>query len=69
MRVAVTGATGVLGRGTIRSLVDAGHEVVAMARDDEGADLVTGVDQRPDGTSSQDPGGTGHGNAHPPIFR
>jgi hypothetical protein len=30
---------------------------------------MTGVDQGPDGTSSQDPGGTGHGNAHPTIFR
>ena len=33
MRVAVTGATGVLGRGAVRSLVAAGHDVVAMARD------------------------------------
>ena len=43
MRVAVTGATGVLGRGAVRSLVDAGHDVVAMARDEQGADLVRGL--------------------------
>ena len=46
MRVAVTGATGVLGRGAVRSLVDAGHDVVAMARDEQGADLVRGLGAR-----------------------
>ena len=47
MRVAVTGATGVLGRGAVRSLVDAGHDVVAMARDDQDADLVRGLGATP----------------------
>jgi nucleoside-diphosphate-sugar epimerase len=37
MRVAVTGATGVIGRAAVRSLVGAGHDVVAMVRDEAGA--------------------------------
>jgi len=48
MRVAVTGATGVLGKGAVRALVDAGHDVVAMARDDRGADLVRGLGATPE---------------------
>ena len=32
-------------------------------------DVMPGGDQRPDGTSSQDPGGTRDGNAHPTILR
>ena len=47
MRVAVTGATGVLGKGAVRALVDAGHDVVAMARDDRGADLMRGLGATP----------------------
>src|SRR5690349_17585702 len=34
MRLFVTGATGVLGRPTVRALVAAGHDVRAVARDD-----------------------------------
>lgn len=34
MRVAVTGGTGFVGRHAVRALVDAGHEVVAIARGD-----------------------------------
>lgn len=37
MRVAVTGATGVLGRGAVQSLVDAGHQVLAGVRTEKGA--------------------------------
>jgi uncharacterized protein (TIGR01777 family) len=37
MRVAVTGATGTLGRSVVRALGDRGDEVVALSRDPDGA--------------------------------
>lgn len=40
MKVFVAGATGVLGRRAVAALVDAGHEVTAVARGPEKADLV-----------------------------
>jgi nucleoside-diphosphate-sugar epimerase len=40
MNVFVTGATGVLGRRLVERLADRDHEVVGLARDDEGATLV-----------------------------
>lgn len=40
MRVFVTGGNGVMGRSSIRALRAGGHEVVAMVRSDEAADLV-----------------------------
>ncbi len=45
----MTGATGVLGRGAVQSLVDAGHAVVANARDERGAVWLrrSGADPRP----------------------
>jgi putative NADH-flavin reductase len=47
MRVLIIGATGRIGRfATLRAL-DAGHEVVALLRDPEGADVPEGVDARP----------------------
>lgn len=46
MRVAVTGATGVIGRAAVGSLVAAGHEVVAMVRDDHGASVAGGLGAR-----------------------
>lgn len=40
MKVFVAGATGVLGRRAVTALVDAGHDVTAVARGPEKADLV-----------------------------
>ncbi len=51
MRVFVTGATGVLGPRLVERFADRGHEVVGLARDDEGAGLVEergGVSRRGD---------------------
>ena len=41
MRVAVTGATGVIGAAAVPALVEAGHEVIGMARTPEKADWLT----------------------------
>ena len=47
MKVFVAGATGVLGRPTVRALVEAGHEVRGTARDAEKAELLRSLGAEP----------------------
>ncbi|HUZ46455.1 MAG TPA: NAD-dependent epimerase/dehydratase family protein [Terriglobia bacterium] len=47
MRIFVAGGTGVLGRASLRALVEAGHEVRSTARTKEKADLVRSLGAEP----------------------
>ena len=47
MKVFVTGATGVMGRSVVRSLLAAGHDVIGLARDPERAAMLDAMDVLP----------------------
>ena len=43
MRVFVTGATGIIGTPVVKDLIAAGHQVLGMARSDEGASAISAL--------------------------
>ena len=55
MKVFVAGATGVLGRPTVRALVEAGHEVRGTARRDEKSALLRSLGAKPVAVDLFDP--------------
>ena len=56
MRVLVTGATGYIGEAVTRRLLEAGHEVRAIARSDGASDRITALGARPVAGDLDDPG-------------
>ena len=47
MKAAITGGSGVVGRALVRHLVEAGHEVEALARSDEAENVVASLGANP----------------------
>jgi nucleoside-diphosphate-sugar epimerase len=57
VKVAITGATGVIGRSAVATLVAAGHEVRALARSEAKAEQLSAMGASPVRTSIGDPEG------------
>jgi len=68
MRVFVAGATGVLGRALVPSLVEQGHEVVGMTRSASKQELVRSLRARPVVADALDPDAVGR-RSRPPSPR
>jgi uncharacterized protein YbjT (DUF2867 family) len=47
MKVALTGATGFVGSHVLTELLKRGHEVIALVRDQDQADIVTACGAKP----------------------